>query len=60
VAATRCAPAEKNDDSKKQSQFVPGQNGATSYIKGDYDNNSPAGDEENKAKQTCPAEWSQF
>ena len=23
---------------KKQSQFVPGQNGATSYMKGDYDN----------------------
>jgi len=23
-------------DLKKQSQFVPGQNGATSYLKGDY------------------------
>jgi hypothetical protein len=37
---------------KKQSQFVPGLNGAKSYLKGDYDNNSPAGDEENKAKQS--------
>jgi hypothetical protein len=37
---------------KKQSQFVPGQNGATSCLKGDYDN-IPAGDsDENKAKQS--------
>ena len=39
-------------DLKKQTQFVPGQNGATSFEKGDYDNNSPAGDEENKANQS--------
>jgi len=52
VAATQSTTAVKIDDLKKQSQFVPGLNGATSYMKGDYDNNSPAGSEENKAKQT--------
>ena len=35
---------------KKQSQFVPGQNGATSYLKGDYDNNPAFRVEENKVK----------
>jgi hypothetical protein len=50
VAATR--EGEKQSDLKKQSQFVSGQNGATSYLKGDYDN-KPAGEaDENKAKQS--------
>ena len=44
--------AEKNSDLKKQSQFVPSLNGATSYLKGDYGNNSLAGGDENKAKQS--------
>jgi hypothetical protein len=37
---------------KKQSQFVPGLNGATSYLKGDYDRIQLCGAHENKAKQT--------
>ena len=40
---------EKKGDLKKQSQFVPGQNGATSYLKGDYGNKPAHGVEENKA-----------
>jgi hypothetical protein len=48
-AATRIDVGEENGELKKQSQSVPGQNGATSYMKGDYDNNSPADDDENKA-----------
>ena len=39
-------------DLKKQSQYVPGQNGAKSYLKGDYDKNSPAGEEQNKPNQS--------
>ena len=52
VAATQSTTAVKIGHSKKQSQFVPGQNGATSCVKGDYDDNSPASGEENKANQT--------
>jgi hypothetical protein len=44
--------AEKKGDLKKQSQFVPGQNGATSCVKGDYDNKLAGGDDKNKAKQS--------
>jgi len=44
--------AEQKDDLKKQSQFVPGLNGATSYIKGDYDKITGRSDDENKAKQS--------
>jgi hypothetical protein len=57
-AATR--PEEKQVDLKKQSQFVPGVIGAKSFMKGAYGNNSPAGDEPNKAKliPSCrPGEW---
>ena len=39
---------------KKQSQFVPGQNGATSYLKGDYDNKPACEADENKANKACP------
>jgi len=39
-------------DLKKQSQFVPGLMGATSYAKGDYDEIPLCGAQENKAKQT--------
>jgi hypothetical protein len=46
--------AEKKVDLKKQSQFVPGQNGATSCVKGDYDDKLAGGDDENKAKRACP------
>jgi hypothetical protein len=31
-------PCQKDSDLKKQSQFVPGLIGATSYLKGDYEN----------------------
>jgi hypothetical protein len=48
-AATRIDVGEENGELKKQSQSVSGQNGATSYMKGDYDNNAPAGDDGNKA-----------
>ena len=37
---------------KKQSQSEPGQNGVTSYVKGDYDNIPAGGADENKAKQS--------
>jgi len=37
---------------KKQSQFVPNQNGATSYLKGNYDNIPLCGARKNKAKQS--------
>ena len=43
--------AEKNSDLKKQSQFVSGLTGAKPLMKGEYDNNSSAGDDENKAKR---------
>jgi hypothetical protein len=52
VAATRNLSAEKKVDLKKQSQFVPGLMGATSYVKEDYDIKPAAGDNENKAKQS--------
>ena len=42
-------PAEKKDDLKKQSQFVPGENDAKSFVKGDYDKMSANSDDENKA-----------
>jgi hypothetical protein len=47
---------------KKQSQSVPGINGVTSFVKGDYDNIPADGDEENKANQSRPehVEWGQF
>ena len=51
-AATHNPAAEKKGDLKKQSQFVPGENGAKSFVKGDYDDISPAGDVENKANQS--------
>ena len=47
-AATGCASAEKKVDLKKQSQSVPAQAGAKSYVKGYYDNNPVQGIEENK------------
>ena len=37
---------------KKQSQFAPVQNDATSFLKGDYDNTSARGVHENKANQS--------
>ena len=43
---------EKKVDLKKQTQFVPGQNGATSFMKGDYVNIPAGRTEENKAKQS--------
>jgi hypothetical protein len=51
-AATRIDVGEENGELKKQSQSVPGQNGATSYLKGDYDNNSANETEENKPNQS--------
>jgi len=51
-AAIQNTTALKNSDLKKQSQYVPGQNGTTSYSKGDYDNMPVHGTEENKANQT--------
>jgi len=52
---------QKKGDLKKQSQFVPGRNGATSDVKEDYDNNPLCGAQENKANRTCTehVEWSQ-
>jgi len=37
---------------KKQTQFVPAQMSATSFVKGDYGNKPACGDEKNKAKQS--------
>jgi hypothetical protein len=37
---------------KKQSQFAPALIGATSFVKGDYDNKPACGAEENKANQS--------
>ena len=47
-------PKQVKEDTvlKKQSQFVPGQNSTTSYLKGDYENNLASGTNENKANQT--------
>jgi len=42
---------EKNSDLKKQTQFSVAHISAKSMEKGDYDNNSPVGNEENKAEQ---------
>jgi hypothetical protein len=51
-SASRCTPAEKKCDLKKQSQFAVIQIGAKSYLKRGYDNN-PAGEvEENKANRS--------
>jgi len=44
--------AEKHDDLKKQSQFVPDENGANPFVKEDYDKTPAAGDEENKANRS--------
>jgi hypothetical protein len=52
VAATRCAPAEKNGNLKKQTQFVPGQNDTMPLMKRDYDNKPACVAEENKANQS--------
>jgi hypothetical protein len=43
---------KEDTDLKKQSQFVPGQNDATSYVKGDYDNYQAGEGEQNKAIQS--------
>ncbi|HUT45160.1 MAG TPA: hypothetical protein VMX36_02700, partial [Sedimentisphaerales bacterium] len=51
-AAARRLPAEEKGDLKKQTQFVPAQVGAKSFVKGDYDNKPARGAEENKAKQS--------
>ncbi|MGB2865217.1 MAG: hypothetical protein WBC05_17945, partial [Sedimentisphaerales bacterium] len=65
---TATRPAEKKCDLKKQSQFPPALMGATSYVKGGYDNMPACGIEENKANsnpnkanQACSehVEWSQ-
>jgi len=50
--ATRCAPAEKQVDLKKQSQYAPALMGVTPCMKRDYDNKPVQGIEENKAKQS--------
>jgi len=50
-AATRC-PAEKKGYLKKQSQFAPELMGTTPIVKGDYENKTACGAEENKAKQS--------
>ena len=52
-AATRRAPADKFSDLKKQSQFAAAHLVAKPLMKEDY-SNSPAGGDENKAKQACP------
>ena len=44
--------AEKYDDLKKQSQFMPDEIDAKSFVTGDYDNMPPDGDEENKANRS--------
>jgi len=44
--------SEQKDDLKKQSQFTPGQNGATTYVKGEYDNKPVRRIDENKANQS--------
>jgi len=43
---------EKKGDLKKQTQFATALIGATSFVKGDYDNKPACGDEKNKAKQS--------
>jgi len=44
-------------DLKKQSQFLNGQIGASSYAKGDYDKISLCGAQKNKAKQSQFAKY---
>ena len=51
-AANRQKPAYKLSDLKKQSQFAAAHLAAKPLMKGDYDNNPPAGVEENKANQS--------
>ncbi|HUT47602.1 MAG TPA: hypothetical protein VMX36_15070, partial [Sedimentisphaerales bacterium] len=41
-------PAEKKGNLKKQSQFAPALMGATTYVKGDYENKPAGRAEENK------------
>jgi len=43
---------EKKGDLKKQTQYAPAEMGATSFMKGDYENNPAGRAEENKAKQS--------
>jgi hypothetical protein len=45
-------PCLRKPKLKKQSQFVPGLNGATSYMKGDYDKIPLRGARKNKANQS--------
>ena len=49
---TATRPAEKKGDLKKQSQFAPGEIGAKSFMKGDYEDIPACGVEENKANQS--------
>jgi hypothetical protein len=44
--------AGKKDDLKKQSQYMPALMGVTSFAKGDYEDNSNGGAQENKANQS--------
>ena len=44
--------AEKHDDLKKQSQFMPDEIDTKPFVKEDYDKMSAAGDEENKANRS--------
>jgi hypothetical protein len=49
-----CVQRAAGTDLKKQSQSIPGQNGATSYSEGDYDKIPLRGAQENKANKACP------
>jgi hypothetical protein len=51
-AATRNPNPEKNSELKKQSQFSVAHISTNSLEKGDYDNNSANGTDENKAKRS--------
>jgi len=51
-AATRCAPAEKQVNLKKQTQFAQALMGVKSFVKGGYDNKPAGGVKENKANQS--------
>jgi len=44
---------------KKQSQFATELMGATSFVKGDYENKPAGRAEENKANQACPFNYVQ-
>ena len=50
--ATQNTTVEKNGVLKKQTNFVPGDIDAKSYMKGDYDNIPLCGAQQNKAKKT--------